>query len=115
MLQNYLKFNNVYFPNPVKSDSSQMTVEQVKQSEAGTDLVILVRASKLKWNFTFNLTPATRNLLKEICKRESVTMNYMNTDYTVRVRDYKETLQAGSEWSQDVDGLWVCTVTVTQY
>lgn len=115
MLQNYLKFNSVYFPNPVESSVSQDVVEKVKQSEAGTDLTILVRPAKRSWNFTFNLTPTSRNLLKEICKRESVTMNYMNTDYTVRVRNYKEQIQPGSEWLADYDGLYVCSVSVTEF
>ena len=55
MLGKYLKFNGVDFPNPITPTKTSQTIENVSQSEAGTDLVVVVRASKKTWNFTFNL------------------------------------------------------------
>lgn len=115
MLGNYLKFNNEIFPNPVSSNKTSKTLENISQSESGTDLVTVIRPSKLTWTFSFNLTPAKRNLLQEICEEESTSMFYQGITYQVRVRDYSEQLVEGSEWLSAVDGLFSCSVKVTEF
>lgn len=115
MLGNYLKFNDEIFPNPVSSNKTSKTLENVSQSESGTDLVTVIRPSKLIWTFSFNLTPAKKNLLQEICEEESTSMFYQGKTYQVRVRDYSEQLVEGSEWLSAVDGLFSCSVKVTEF
>lgn len=115
MLGNYLKFNDEIFPNPVSSSKNSKTLENVSQSESGTDLVTVIRPSKQTWNFSFNLTPAKKNLLQEICEEESTSMFYQGKTYTVRVRDYSEQIVEGSEWLSAVDGLFSCSVKVTEF
>lgn len=111
----YLKFNNTIFPNPITPTMTSKTIENVTQSEAGTDLVVVVRPSKKSWSFSFNLTSKTKDILKALCLEESVTMKYMGTTYTVRVRDYQEKLVKDSEWIERTDGLFECSVKVTEY
>lgn len=115
MLGYYLAFNNVEFPNPLPPTMTVKTVENVNTSEAGTDLVVVVRPAKRSWSFQFNLSPTKKNLLQELCTREKVTMTYMGTDYTVRLRDLSIKLVEGSEWLRDVNGLYECSVTATQF
>lgn len=115
MLGNYLKFNGVTFPNPITPTMSSKTLENVSTSEAGTDLVVVVRSSKKSWSFSFNLTSYTRDILKGLCQDESTTMNYMGTNYTVRVRDYQEKLVSNSEWVSTSEGLYECAVKVTEF
>ena len=115
MLGNYLKFNNEIFPNPISSSKTSKTLENISQSESGTDLVTVIRPSKQTWTFSFNLTPAKKNLLQEICKEESTSMFYQGKTYQVRVRDYSEQLVEGSEWLSAVDGLFSCSVKVTEF
>ena len=115
MLGNYLKFNNTEFPLPVSSSMSSKTVENVNQSEAGTDLVTIVRTKKHSWSFSFNLTSAKKDLLKGLCEAETTSMYYMGTTYTVRVRDYQEKIVTGSEWLTRTEGLFTCSVKVTEY
>lgn len=115
MLGNYLQFDSKQFPNPVKAQRQSKTLENVMTSEAGTDLVTIVRASKNYWSFSFNLTPYTKETLMGLCEAESTYMTYMGVEYKVRVRNYKEELVEGSEWSSAVDGLFTCSVDVTEF
>ena len=115
MLGDYLKFNGTVFPKPITPTMSSKTIENVAQSEAGTDLVVVVRAAKRSWSFTFQLTSRTKDILKGLCQLESVTMYYQGTNYTVRVRDYQERLVDGSEYLTKTDGLFTVSVKVTEF
>ena len=115
MLGNYLKFNDDVFPNPITPEKTSKTLENVSQSESGTDLVCVIRAKKNIWNFSFNLSKAKKELLESICAEESTQMLYMGKTYTVRVRNFKEKLVEGSEWLVTADGLYECSVTVTEF
>lgn len=115
MLGKYLKFNNETFPNPITPSMSSKTIENVSQSEAGTDLVCVVRASKKSWPFSFNLSKGKRDILEALCEYESTQMTYMGKTYTVRVRNFKDKLVEGSEWLPSVDGLYECSVDVTEF
>lgn len=115
MLGNYLKFNNNVFPNPLNPVRNSKAIENVTQSEAGTDLVCVVRPSKNTWTFQFNLTPGTKAILEALCQDESTQMYYMGNTYKVRVRDFQEDLVEGSEWMSKVNGLFRCSVKVTEF
>jgi len=115
MLGDYLVFNNVTFPNPITPKRTSKTLENVAQSESGTDLVCVIRPSKNSWNFNFNLSPAKRDILEALCEEESVSMTYMGKSYTVRVRDFQEQLVEGSEWLSSTEGLFTCSVKVTEF
>lgn len=115
MLGNYLKFNNEVFPNPITPTKTSKTLENVSQSEAGTDLVVVIRPSKMAWQFKFNLSPGKKEKLEALCQEESTTMEYMGNTYTVRVRDYQENLVEGSECLSSVNGLYECSVKVTEF
>lgn len=112
---NYLKFNNTIFPNPVSATMTSKTLENVQVSEAGSDLVVMVRPSKKAWSLSFKLTSRTKDILKALCLEESVSMTYMGTNYTVRVREFQERLIQNSEWIERTDGLFECSVKVTEY
>ena len=115
MLGNYLKFNGTTFPNPTSAQMTSKTIENVQTSEAGSDLVVVVRSSKKAWSLSFNLTSRTKEILKGICQEESTTMYYMGISYTVRVRDFQEKLAPNSEWVKTSEGLFECSVKVTEY
>lgn len=115
MLGYYLKFDNEDFPNPITPTMNQKTLENVNTSEAGTDLVVIVRPSKKNWSFKFNLSSRKAEILKAICLKESVTMLYMGQSYTVKVRDYQEKLVENSEWVTTSEGLYEVSVKVTEF
>lgn len=115
MLGEYLKFNNVVFPKPIAPTMASKTLENVSTSEAGTDLVCIIRASKKSWNFKFNLTAPKKDIIKALCADETVSMYYMGTTYTVRIRDYSERFIDGSEYLTRTNGLFEVSVKVTEY
>ena len=115
MLGEYLKFNANTFPKPISPSMSSKTLENVSTSEAGTDLVCIVRPSKKSWSFTFNLSASKKDILKALCTQESTQMTYMGTTYTVRVRDYQEKFVDGSEYLTTTEGLFTCSVKVTEF
>lgn len=115
MLGDYLKFNNQVFPNPISPSKVSKTIENVATSEAGTDLVVVIRPSKLSWSFKFNLSPSKKNILEGLSRAEKVEMFYQGNTYQVRVRDYTEKLVEGSEWLSSVEGLFECSVKVTEF
>ena len=115
MLGYYLKFNGVDFPNPSSVTMASQAVENVSQSEAGTDLVVVVRPSKKSWNMSFNLSSTKKDALKALTLLETVTMLYMGTTYTVRIRDYQEQLVPYSEWAKNTDGLFTVSVKVMEF
>lgn len=115
MLGNYLKFNTVQFPNPTNCTMTSSTIENVSQSEAGTDLVCVVRSSKKKWSMSFNLTSGKRDTLKSLAQAESTQMYYMGTSYNVRIRDFKEKLAKDSECVSRSEGLFECSVSITEF
>lgn len=116
MLGNYLKFNNEMFPNPLPSSIHKVQpVENVSESEAGTDLVVVVRPAKNNWSFVWNLSYQKKEVLRALCLKEKVTMSYMGSNYTVRLRDFTDKLVEGSEWLSSTDGLYEVSVTVLEY
>ena len=115
MLGYYLTFDGERFPNPKEPQMSSKTVENVTQSEAGSDLVCVVRPSKKSWSFSFDLSSRKKAILQALCENERTTMVYMGRTYDVRVRDYTEKLAEGSEWVATSEGLFACSVKVTEY
>lgn len=115
MLGDYLLFNNEVFPNPLTPTITSNTIENVSQSEAGTDLVVVVRPSKHKWSFVFNLSPEKKEILRGLCEDESTTMIYQGETFEVRLRDFSAKLVEGSEWLSSVEGLFECSVNVTEF
>lgn len=115
MLGDYLKFNNVTFPKPIAPTMASKTLENVSTSEAGTDLVCVIRASKKNWNFKFNLTSAKKDVIKALCAEESVSMYYMGNTYIVRLRDYSERFIDGSEYLDRTNGLFEVSVKAVEF
>ena len=115
MLGEYLKFNNVEFPRPTSNSMSSKTIENVTQSEAGDDLVTMVRSSKKSWSFSFNLTSGKKDILEALCEDEYTMMYFCGRTYKVRVREFQQKLENGSEWLTRTDGLFTCSVKVTEY
>ncbi len=115
MLGYYLYFDGESFPNPNTPTMTSNAIENVSQSEAGTDLVVMVRPSKKSWNMSFNLSSHRKDILKALTLKESVTMVYMGSTYTVRIRDYQEQLVQFSEWAPNTNGLFTVSVKVMEF
>lgn len=115
MLGNYLSFNGNVFPNPIAPTQTSNPVESVVTSEAGTDLVVMARASKSAWNFSFQLTELYKNKLKQLSEAAKVTMVYQGSTYYVRIRNFQERTVEESEKLTNMNGLYRVSVSVTEY
>lgn len=112
----FLKINNTVIPNPKPDgfNESSQVIEQVNQSEAGTDLVSVTRTSKLVLNMTFDLSSRWKDTLDGFARLMSVTLNYRGVDYVGRFRPGNNALVGNSALTPNSDGLWTCSYTFTQ-
>ena len=116
MLGRFLKINSETIPNPKPDgfNETSQTIEQVNQSEAGTDLVSVTRSSKLVLSMTFDLTSSWKGKLDAYSRLLSVTLNYNGVDYVGRFRSGGAQLVGNSAHTEGTDGLWTCSYTFTE-
>lgn len=111
---NYLKFNDVYIPNPESMSVDYENIENVAQSEAGTNLAIVTRLQKRTFNCTFNCTSAWLTNFKSMCGLSSGTLLWLGESIEAMARITNAALQPYSEHADRTNGLWVITVTFTE-
>ena len=113
MLRNYpIYFNDAVIPFPISYNASYDVVENVNTSEAGTDLVDMVRNDKLSLSMSFKMTSENVRMIRVFSRMRTFTLKIYDTledDYierTVRMRNYKENLIPKSERISISNGLW---------
>lgn len=113
---NFLHINGVAIPNPKIDGFSEapQIIEQVNQSEAGSDLVTVTRLNKLSLNMSFNVSSRWKTKLDNYSKLLSVTLTYNGVDYVGRFRATGNALFGNSAHTQGTNGLWVCNYTFTE-
>lgn len=107
---NYLQINNVKIPNPQKFDISFSTIEKVKTSEAGSDVVIPTRYNKRTISMSFQVTSSWKDKLLVYTTRPTITLKYKNESIVGRLRAEKSPLKEGSEFIDGTDGLWTLSL-----
>lgn len=114
MLKNYpIKFNSVPIPFPNKFDISNEVLENVNETEAGTDLTQVRRISKLTISMSFRLMNSYLALFEGYAFNTSTisvsiysaTANAYQTK-TMRMRNFKYSLVEQSEKIQDINGMY---------
>lgn len=113
MLRNYpIYFNDTVIPFPISHNASYDVVENINTSEAGTDLVDMVRNDKLSLSMSFKMTSENVRMIRAFSRMRTFTLKIYDTledDYverTVRMRNYKENLIPKSERISISNGLW---------
>lgn len=115
MLYNFLKFNNEQIINPTSWKETSEVVENVNQSEAGTDIVSVTRFDKLTVNCTFQVSDYWFKKLKDYSKLRTITVTYYDAGSgttktrTMRIRNFSVQLQPNSLLISTTNGLWVVT------
>ena len=103
----YLTFNNVVLPNPITEGENYDNLENINQSEAGDDLVNVVRLLKLSLPCKFNCSSYWKAQLLTLAALPSATLVYNSvTYYDVRFRITSCELVEDSELVKNTDGLW---------
>lgn len=111
---NYIKINTTtYTPSTFKYKSEP--VENVLRSEAGTDLVNVVRLKKYSFEMTWEgITYELMTELEAYCYQRMVTLTWESVDYTCRCRNGNSSMIDHSYAYKNSDGLWNFSMTAIQ-
>lgn len=110
--KDFIKINNVRIPTPASFSTSFDNIEEVNQSEAGTDRTIVTRLQKIEYSLTFQVTEFWKNKLLDFGKENTVNLKVGNeTTLYGRFRVTSSTFTKGSELTQ----VPLCTVTAKFY
>lgn len=112
-LNRYLKIDNVLLPNPVSGTLTVMlnAIENVYQTEAGTQAANVVRLDRPSWTATFNCSSTLKDKLLAICKNASCEVEIAGETMDGRLRlSGAVQMVEGSERTPGTNGLWVVPV-----
>lgn len=101
------RINNTVLPIPAAWSESYETIENVNQSEAGTDLTSLIRANKLSVSISSNLTETQKAALLEYATEPTVTVTIGAASKTMRLRNVTASRVRWSE--KNLEELWEVT------
>jgi hypothetical protein len=109
----YLAIDSLGLPNPVSQTEEPGLLEEVNVSEAGTDLVTVIRTEKPVFTWVWNVESKLHDTLREIGHQNQVTLNYRGRDYVGRFRVESDKLVERSYLTDGTDGLYEMTCTFT--
>lgn len=122
MLKNYpVKFNTEEIPEPVKWDEDFANVENVIQTEAGTDVVIVARYGKLSVAAQFNCS--SRWAAKFAAYRDAGAIEVESYDIKtggykqrkMRIQDFKSSVVENSYRTSGTNGLYTISFILEEY
>ena len=111
----------VTLPKPTQWDESYTVIENTNTSEAGTDLVNVVRQNKLSVSCQFNCTSRLYHQLYTLSQQPYLYLQTYDplTDATglrkVRMRDFTASFQQYSDNVPNTTGLWVVGFSLTEF
>lgn len=101
------KINNTALPIPAAWQETYETIENVNQSEAGTDLANLIRANKLTVSISSNMAQTAKDALLSYAAEPTVTVTIGSTTKTMRLRNVQASRVRWSE--KNTEELWEVT------
>lgn len=122
MLRDYpVKINGTKIPEAEKWDESYETVETTNQSEAGTDIVVLVRSDKLTVSCEYNCSSFWAAKFAAFRDAEPLTVqiyDILTGDYsthTMRMRSFSASSVENSGSTRNTNGLWTVSFELKDY
>lgn len=106
---------------PQSWSESYSVIDSTSTSEAGTDLVEVVRKNKLTINASFNCSSMWYHKFLELAQNNQLTyraydhLNNVILDRTVRMRDFSAEWQQYSDSVDGTNGLWAISFTLTEF
>ena len=110
----FLKVDGVSLPTTSSFKYSFDEKETVNTSEAGTDIVSVIRLDKHIFEATWQLTSSWLDQFERFCKKKSVMLTYREKKYECRARGFSPELVEHSESIEGTDGLWKISITFTE-
>lgn len=122
MLKEYpIYFNDEKLPDPKKWEEEFKTIENVNQTEAGTDQVLVVRYEKLTVTAQFNCSSRWAARFAEYRDAGPITVksyDLKSADYKerrMRIRDFKSSPVEGSKNTPGTTGLYGIVFNLEEY
>lgn len=106
---------------PQSWSESYTVIDSVGTSEAGTDLVEVVRKNKYSVSASFNCTSVWYHKFMTLAQNNQLTLvtydpvTNQNQERTVRMRDFSAEWQQYSDNVRGTIGLWVVSFTLTEF
>lgn len=106
---------------PATWEESLEVVENVFSTEAGTDVVDIVRTGKLTVNVGCRQTAAWAKTFKQFSALSSFTLKIYDplteayAEHTVRMRDFRSALVKGTDRMSVSEGLWDISFTLKEF
>ena len=116
---NDITLNGQKIPFPQKLSENYDVVENVYQTEAGTDSVTVTRAEKLTLGLTFQLSSEWAQKMRVLAKTQNLTAVIDEAGEiktrTMRIRNYKSDLVENSRLTPGTSGLWEVSFDLIEY
>ena len=111
--------DNEQIPFTDKQSYNYDVIENVYQTEAGTDQVSITRDEKLTLSLELQLSSEWEQKMRTIAKRHSITAVLdeagKTETRTVRMRNYKASFVENSRFTPGTAGLWTVTFDLIEY
>ena len=122
MLKDYpIRFDGEALFTPASWEEESSVVENVNETEAGTDQIIVTRYDKLTVTASFQCTSTWAGKLKAYSKRDSIAVSLYDIEthaYKVRamrLRSFKAVPADHSEGIRGTDGLWTVSFSLEEF
>lgn len=113
-------FDNTPIDFPLTWQETVKTVEDVQQTEAGTDVIILTRTDKLSVSVTARVSSAKLLFYDTYSTKKSFLLSRYDVETgiydnrTVRMRNYTRSLKRHSETLTVTKGVWDISYTLEE-
>jgi hypothetical protein len=116
------KINNITIPVPIAWNEISEVVENAMTTEAGTDVIDVMRVDKLTVNASFNVSSAWLSTFKDWSKSTSaltvqiydaVSGAYVSRN--MRIRNFNYSLVQNSDRTSGTIGLWELTFDLIEF
>lgn len=116
------KINNITIPVPIAWNEISEVIENAMTTEAGTDVIDVMRVDKLTVNASFNVSSAWLSTFKDWSKSTSaltvqiydaVSGAYVSRN--MRIRNFNYSLVKNSDRTSGTIGLWELTFDLIEF
>lgn len=122
MLNDYpVKFDDEQIFPPESWEESSEVIENVNQTEAGTDQVSVTRYDKLSVSASFNCSSRWASKFKAYSKKNSISVSLYDLEEqgyktrTMRIRNFKAKPQDNSRLTPGTNGLWSVSFDLNEF
>lgn len=122
MLIDYpVKFDGAVIPEPESWSEEYSVIENVNQTEAGTDQVSVTRYDKLSVSCSFRCSHRWASKFKAYSRKDSISVQMYDIGLggykarTMRIRSFKADPVKNSQRTPDTNGLWEISFTLEEF